>query len=85
MISLPDYTGAACVGEDPLLFDIDAHHHGRLGPWSSCWMCADAFDICAYCPVMDKCLQWGKDLKSNGLVWGGMAFERGRPKPLRKR
>lgn len=84
MISVPDYEGAACVGEDPLLFDVDAHHHNRLGPTNSCWMCQDAKDICAYCPVMDRCLDWGRQLKSSGLIWGGMIFERGRPKPIRR-
>lgn len=85
MISVPDYEGAACVGRDPLLFDVDAHHHGRLGPVGDCWMCADARDICAYCPVMDRCLGWGRALKSHGLIWGGMIFEKGRPRPLRVR
>lgn len=83
MISIPDYTGAACVGEEPLLFDVDAHHHNRLGPFNSCWMCADAKDICDYCPVKTMCLEWGIRAKSSGLIWGGMLFERGKPKRLR--
>lgn len=83
MISVPNYEGAACMGENPLLFDLDAHHHNRLGPFNSCWMCADARDICDYCPVRDECLLWGIQAKSSGLIWGGMQFVRGRPKPLR--
>lgn len=82
MITLVDLIGAACVGEDPLLFDLDAHHHGRLGGWNSCMMCDDARDICAYCPVRAECFDLGRELRGTGLVWGGYAFAKGRPRPL---
>lgn len=80
----PDFSKANCHGQDPLLFDLDAHHHVRLGPVNSCWQCVDAAEICHSCPIKEECLEWGKTIRSSGLIWGGMAFERGRPKPLRR-
>lgn len=85
MIIVPDFEDALCVGADPLLFDLDAHHHNRLGPFNSCLMCDDAALYCQQCPIMAECLGWGRKLKSSGLIWGGHAFDRGRPKKLRVR
>lgn len=82
MISVDELHGARCVGEDPLLFDLDTHHHGRLGS-SSCLMCHDARDLCRFCPAKRACLEQGVRLKATGLIWGGMILERGRPRHIR--
>lgn len=84
MTAAPDFSQALCQHHDPLLFDLDAHHHNRLGPFNACWQCTDAGDVCFTCPIRKECLSWGKQIRSSGLIWGGMAFERGRPKPLRR-
>jgi hypothetical protein len=82
-MTCPDFSQGACVGEDPLLFDLDAHRHGRLGGHNSCLMCDDARDICGYCPIRVGCLEWGRKIRAHGLIWGGRAFEKGRPRELR--
>ena len=81
MITIPDAKGAACGNKTAHLFDLDMHRHLRLGP-NSCWLCLDAKDICDSCPIKRKCAQWGRDLKASNMIWGGMIFERGRPKPI---
>lgn len=80
----PDiYKEAQCVGEDPLLWDTDTHHHGRLGRYDSCLMCDEAKDLCAECPAKEDCQERGKMLRTSGLIWGGVVWEKGRPKKFR--
>lgn len=82
MITVPDWSQANCLGEDPHLFDLDMHHHHALQR-SDCLLCADAADLCQFCPIAEGCLKYGKSLRTSGLIWGGHILDKGRPRRLR--
>lgn len=80
----PDvFEQAACRDQDPLLWDTDTHHHGRLGRNDSCLMCDEAKDLCFTCPAKIDCIERGIALRTSGLIWGGVVWEKGRPKKFR--
>lgn len=39
----------------------------------------DQEEVCAGCPVVDACLQYGIDTAADGVVYGGHQFDAGRP------
>lgn len=83
MIYADIFSEAACVGEDPLLWDTDVHHHGRLSRSDSCLMCDEAKDLCSACPALEDCGDRGRKLRTSGLIWGGVVWEKGRVKKFR--
>ena len=84
MITLDDLEGALCVGQDPKLWDLDFHHHTRLGT-SDCWLCLDAVDICAECPVKRACYKQAQETRESYCLRAGMAWINGRPKLIHRR
>ena len=75
---------AACAGMAPL-FDVDAHHHDRLGVFNSCWMCEEAADACGMCPVLLQCYAQAVDIKESWQIRAGHMWSAGRPRPLHVR
>lgn len=51
---------AACAETDPELFFPDTTWSPRL-----------AKQVCAACPVQNKCLQWAMDTNERFGIWGG--------------
>lgn len=72
---------AACRGKAPL-FDVEAHHHDILGKWNSCWMCEEAADICAVCPVFRACWVRAVQTRESWQICAGSMWRSGRPVPL---
>lgn len=75
---------ASCSGKAPL-FDVDAHHHDILGWYNSCWMCEEAADLCAECPVMLACYAQAVSIRESWQIRAGHMWSSGRPKPLHVR
>jgi hypothetical protein len=69
---------AACRGSDPALYDPSATQAGRLGRIEQDRI-AQAIAICDRCPIVEHCLGWGQESRSDG-VWGGHYLANGRIK-----
>lgn len=82
---MEDLSGAACVGQDPGLWDPDTHLHIYLKGTNSCWICDDARDICMECPVISGCFEQARRLRESHTIRAGMAWTNGRPRDLKKR
>jgi hypothetical protein len=81
-----DLEGAECCkpGMDPDLWDLDAHHHPRLGRGNSCWLCGDVKEICFRCPVIQECYRRAVDSKASHMIYAGHSWSSGRPKKLNR-
>lgn len=84
VITLDDLPGAACMGKDPALWDLDFHHHVRLGR-SDCWLCLDAAEICGFCPVREQCALVARRTKESYCVRAGQLWTNGRPRDIRRK
>jgi len=84
MVALRLLEEAACRGKAPL-FDVDAHHHDILTKFNSCWMCEEAADLCAVCPVFQECYAQAVDTRESWQIRAGQMWSVGRPKPLHVR
>jgi hypothetical protein len=84
VITLGDLQGAVCARHDPALWDLDFHHHNRLGG-SDCWLCLDAAELCARCPVFDECEKEARRMRESYCVRAGRLWSGGRPRDIRRR
>lgn len=87
MFADPQLQGALCAhsGADPELWDLDTHRHLMLGRGRSCWMCDEAEDVCAQCPVIQQCFRAAVRNRESFMIWAGYAWSKGRPVALRRR
>lgn len=75
--SSPDFTGAACLAEDPeLFFPI-----GNNGP--AILQIEEAKHVCRRCDVRESCLGWALQNDFDHGVWGGLSEDERRERKRR--
>lgn len=67
-IDFPDLQGARCTETDPEMFFSTSPRK-----WTS------AKELCAGCPVRDKCLQWAVEHQVVDGIWGGLTARDRKP------
>ncbi len=65
-------SGAACLGCDPTLWDLD--HENHRVQFDRCAKCAEALRICTGCPVRARCAVVAGQLADVYTIRGGWAL-----------
>jgi hypothetical protein len=56
---------------DPSWWDTDLHEHS---PYWQCQSCTQAVQICAACPLQERCRKLGRQVSQPSLIYGGQVF-----------